>query len=253
MNNKISKIKNDIQDKNSPAWIKLCEYIDKVAKENSDEFSPQEVIGSELYSQIHTLPETISKLKNVTKINLYGSKLKRIPPEIGEMESLEYFDLYTSYDLHWLPFEITNCKNLKDSRISTRALFGNYKNRMRFPSLTHNPVRYDNSILRCSICKKKITNEETNQLWITLKVGTDILPLLINSCSKKCEEKLPEPPKGYNQISHKGGNSLKQPSYEEWESEHLIKMTVEEIKHQEQNYDGNTSKILKLITKIWER
>jgi hypothetical protein len=136
MNTRISKIENNVQDRNSVAWKKLCDYVDKVAIENRDEFSPVEELGKELFAQIHTLPETISKLKNVTKVWLYGSKLKRIPPEIGEMEALEYFDPYTSYDLHWFPYEITKCKNLKDSRVSTRALYGNWKNRMGFPQLT---------------------------------------------------------------------------------------------------------------------
>ena len=92
MIDRISKIENDVQDRSSVAWKKLCEYVDKVATKNSDEFSPVEELGQELFSQIHTLPETISKLNKVKKVWLYGSKLKRIPPEIGEMEALEYLD-----------------------------------------------------------------------------------------------------------------------------------------------------------------
>ena len=106
----------------------------------------------------------IPTLKKVKKIWLYGSNLKRIPAEIGEMEALEYFDPYTSYQLHWFPYEITQCKNLKDSRVSTRALYGNRKNRMGFPRLTHNPVRYSGDSLKCSVCSKIINYEQTNQL-----------------------------------------------------------------------------------------
>lgn len=65
MNNRISAIKNDIQDRNSLAWKKLCDYIDKVALEGRDEFSPLEELGPELFSQINTLPESISTLKKV--------------------------------------------------------------------------------------------------------------------------------------------------------------------------------------------
>lgn len=162
MNKKISQIENDVQDRNSVAWKKLCDYVDKVAAENIDEFSPLEELGQELFSQIHTLPETISKLKNVKKVWLYGSKLKRIPPEIGTMEALEYFDTYTSYDLHWFPYEITKCKNLKESRVSTRALYGNWKNRMGFPSLNQNPVRFLGDTVNCCVCNKPITYEQTN-------------------------------------------------------------------------------------------
>ena len=77
MNKRISRIDNDVQDRNCMAWKKLCEYVDIVDRENRDEFSPLEFLGEELYSQIHTLPETIFKLKNVRKMWLYGSKLKK--------------------------------------------------------------------------------------------------------------------------------------------------------------------------------
>jgi len=225
MNNLISSIKNDVQDRNSLAWKKLCDYVEKVAAEGTDEFSPLEALGAELFAQIYTLPETISKLKQVKKVWLYGSKLQRIPPEIGEMEALEYFDPYTSYNLHWFPYEITNCKNLKDSRVSTRALYGNKKNRMGFPCLIRNPVRYASDTLKCSICKKDIPYELTNQLWISLWVGTDVLPLLVNLCSKECEENLPTAPQEYIPFAHKGGSELiQQPTEDQlWEERMRLK------------------------------
>ncbi|SHF73501.1 hypothetical protein SAMN05444377_11742 [Flavobacterium fontis] len=265
MNKRISKIENDVQDRNSVAWKKLCAYVDKVAAENRDEFSPVEELGQELFAQIHTLPETISKLTKVKKVWLYGSKLKRIPPEIGQMEALEYFDPYTSYDLHWFPYEITKCKNLKDSRVSTRALYGNWKNRMGFPRLTHNPVRYSGDTVNCSVCGKTMTYEQTNQLWISLNVGTDVLPLLTNLCSKECERKLPTPPKDYVQFAHKGGADLEQPldederfelemkSYDDSQSETTIVTTQNDIN--DTPFDKPTDRkefpLLKLIRKIW--
>lgn len=261
-NNRISKIPNNIQDRNSMAWKKLCDYIDQIVENGTDEFIPREELGDELFAQIYILPESISKLKKVKKIGLYGSQLKRIPPEIGEMESLEYFDPYTSYDLHWFPYEITKCKNLKDSRISTRALYGNYKNRMGFPNLLHNPVKYEGEIVKCSVCGKEMTYEETNQLWITLKVGTDIVPLLANLCSKECEKKLPTPPENYIQYPHKGGTDLVQPPDEDelWEME-MAKQEEEDKNLTTNEETGNTDnkiklsdlKPLKLIRKIWEK
>lgn len=267
MNKRISKIENDVQDRNSVAWKKLCDYVDKVAAESRDEFSPAEELGQELFAQIHTLPETISKLTKVKKVWLYGSKLKRIPPEIGQMEALEYFDPYTSYDLHWFPYEITNCKNLKNSRVSTRALYGNWKNRMGFPRLTHNPVRYSGNTVNCSVCGKTMTYEQTNQLWISLKVGRDVLPLLTNLCSTECEHKLPTPPKDYVQLAHKGGADLEQPldederfelemkSYSDSQRETTIDIT--QTDKNETPFDNPTDRnkfpLLKLITKIWKR
>ena len=227
MNSRISKIENQVQDRNSLAWKKLCEYIDRIAEEDCDEFSPLEYLGPDLFYQIHTLPETISKLKKVKKVWLYGSRLKRIPPEIGQMEALEYLDVYTSYDLHWFPYEIVNCKNLKDSRVSIRVLFGNYRNRMGFPRLIYNPIRYSGEFIACSVCKKKFVYSDINQMWISLLIGTDVLPLLINLCSVECEAKLPQPPKGYVQLPHKGCADLKQPTYGEWEEANFIKLNLE--------------------------
>ncbi len=245
----ITKIKEDRQNRDSEAWKKLCEYIDQLAENGGEEFSPAEALGSELFSQIYTLPETIAKLKKVKKVWLYGSQLTSIPPEIGEMESLEYFDPYTSYNLMWFPYEITECKNLKDSRVSTRALYGNFKNRKPFPSLIHNPVRYKGNTVRCSICKKEMTYDETNQLWITLWVGTDDLPLLANLCSKECEDKLPPPEEGYIEHPHKGGPEQKIPDY--FEKRKPIRIDVPPVDTDKKTSDKLP--ILKVIKKIWEK
>jgi hypothetical protein len=269
MNTRIFEIGNDVQNRDSVAWKKLCAYVDKVATEGYDEFSPLEELGQELFSQIHTLPETISKLKKVKKVWLYGSKLKRIPPEIGEMAALEYFDPYASYDLRWFPYEITKCKNIKDSRVSTRALYGNFKNRMDFPSLTHNPVRYLGETVSCSVCNKTITYEQTNQVWVSLWVGTDVLPLLANACSMECQSKLPIPPENNIQFPHKGGTDIVQPLDEnklfelkmqekENENEQIKNVAViKQADNSETSLDSPTKKkefpMLKLIRKIWER
>ncbi len=263
VNQYISKIENDVQDRNSLAWKRLCDYVDQLAESGEEEFSPRDVLGVELFSTIFTLPESISKLDKVRKVWLYGSNLKRIPPAIGSMKSLEYFDAYTSYDLHWLPYEIINCTKLISSRISTRALYGNYKNRMGFPRLDRNPIKYDCDALECSICKKQIANDDANQLWISLRVGTDVLPLLINLCSKQCEEGLPRPPENYVQFAHKGGSSLQQPPDENdlWEIEELAREKNDAkqfdvaipIDHTDANNLDKKFEPLKLIKKIWEK
>lgn len=256
MGERISRIKNDEQDRTSEAWLKLCAYIDALAESGGDEFEPRTVIGGELFAQIYTLPESISKLKKVKKIWLYGSNLKRIPPEIGAMESLEYFDVYTSYDLRWFPYELTHCKKLKDSRVSTRAVFGNYKNRKPFPDLTHNPVRYTADILHCSVCKKEITYSETNQLWIMLRVATDVLPLLVNLCSQECESQLPAPPPHYVPTPHKGGAKLEQSKMSE--RDYTISVGTKVILDSSTENKPNDSPLkdiplLKVIRKIWEK
>ena len=250
----ISKIPNDVQDKNSKAWGLLCEYIDKLAENGGDEFSPREALGNELFSEIYTLPPSIKQLKKVTKVWLYGSNLKRIPPEIGEMEALEYFDPYTSYNLNWFPYEITRCKKLADSRVSTRALYGNYKHRTPFPSLHKNPVIYENNEYQCGQCKKIVSANQNDQFWITLRVGTDYLPLLVNICSDTCKNALPKPDEGYIEYPHKGGSRQEQPKLDEMEYYALRaksrKKAVEPAP--KPPLDGKLS-LLKVIHKIWEK
>jgi hypothetical protein len=206
-----------IQDKNSLAWNRLCDYIDLLAENELEVFEPRKALGDIIYSQICTLPRSISKLKKVKKMDLYRSSLFIIPPEIGEMESLETIDPYMSDNLKWFPYELVRCKNLNDSRISTRMIFGNEKNRKPFPDLNRITFKYDTKYVRCSICEKIISYEETNQLWITLRLGTDYMPLLANLCSYECQMKLKEPAYGFNKYPHKGGEKLIQPTLDQYE------------------------------------
>lgn len=204
-----TKIKKDNQDRNSTAWYMLCAYIDQLEKEESEEFFPAKYL-KELYHEIRTLPESIGRLKKIKKMHLYGSSLVSIPPEIGDMTALEVFTPYTSENLCWFPYEITRCKNLKESTVSTRVLYGNKKNRKLFPDLTDNPVTYHSLSIKCSICNKEIGQHETHQYWISLWVGTDVLPLLVNLCSFECSLQLPKGAEGYLPYAHKGGSSSRE-------------------------------------------
>jgi len=249
------KIKEDRQDRDSPAWKKICEYIKIVAEEQREEFAPYEFLGPELYAQLYTLPESIATLKSVKKMWLYGSNLKRLPPEIGQMTALEEFDPYTSYDLRWFPYEITHCKHLKVSRVSTRALFGNSKNRKPFPDLKENPARHFGDKVCCSICKKELTYDQVNQFWISLYVATDVLPLLANICSEECKQQLPAPPVGYIPYAHQGGSDIKQSGLNnilrEWQS---AQAKAYEQQHPAPDVTKNEEITLyKVIRKSWEK
>lgn len=202
---------SEMQDTNCDAWKMLNDLIDTAAAGNAEEFSPGLEMPPELWSQIITLPPSISKLKSVRKLYIYGSYLVRIPPEIGEMENLEQLDPYTSYRLHWLPYEVTRCRNLKRSRFSTRTLYGNYKFRHPFPQL-HPGAPSPNALsINCSVCGKTLSPESTIQAWISLRVATDVLPLLLNACSNECIRQLPPPAFGYVDHPHSGGPQLSQP------------------------------------------
>ncbi len=195
-----TKIKADRQNRNCDAWHHLLDVIDKIACTNQELFDPRREIGDEHWEQIFILPETISILRKVKKLNLYGSNLLRIPPEIGQMESLEEFIPYTSYGLRWFPYEIIHCKRLVDSTVSTRALFGNSKNKKTFPDLSGNPVDYFGGIKFCSVCNKNILDKNYKQYWVSKLVGTDVLPLLANVCSNSCLNSLSGPHKGGHYI-----------------------------------------------------
>jgi len=199
----------EVQDTDSEAWKTLEAYIAKVREEGSDELNPRAGIGSKKWEQIITLPKSIGTLKSVKVLSLYGSHLVRIPPEIGDMTNLEEFDPYTSRCLHWFPYEITRCKHLTRSRVSTRCLYGNYKYRAPFPRLQQiSPVL---APATCSVCGRPFAQEQIRQAWISMRVATDVLPLLVHACSENCIENLPKPAFGYVQRPHYGAKDLEQP------------------------------------------
>jgi hypothetical protein len=197
------------QDTTLAGWRLLLELVDEAVHDRRTVFAPKKELGPELWSQVLTLPASIAGLKHVEKLDLYGSNLLRLPPEIGEMESLTHFVPYTSYGLHWFPYEITRCKALRSSTVSTRALYGNYKYRQPFPSLAQ--VVAELVPKRCGVCDGPIDPESAEQVWISLGVAADVLPLLVNACSIGCVENLPPAAQGYVQGPHKGGLSVRQP------------------------------------------
>jgi hypothetical protein len=205
-------LRPDRQDRSGEAWEKLLALIDQAAEEGWTEFAPGRMMPRDLWAQIKVLPNEIGKLTQVTHLFLYGSKLERIPPHIGQMTALKEFTPYTSYGLHWFPYEITRCKNLVESTVSTRALYGNYKNRPHFPDLTNsfNKVEYFDHTPTCSVCNQGSKNGEYHQVWVSLYVGTDTLPLLANVCSDACLKALPTPPDSYIETPHQGGTHQKQ-------------------------------------------
>jgi hypothetical protein len=203
------KLHTEQQDTTCAAWARLLELIDEAAKDQREEFSPGPEMTPEQWTQILTLPPSIAKLKAVKHLILYGSSLVRIPPEIGEMSSLEEFTPYTSYRLHWFPYEITRCRKLKRSTVSTRAIYGNYKYRPPFPRL---PQLHDVYMpTRCSVCDSPFGDSAPLQYWVSLGVAADVLPLLVHACSRECLSKIPAPPKKYVQTPHQGGLELSQP------------------------------------------
>ena len=197
------------QDTTLPVWNDLLQLIEDAAGDRREVFAPRRELGADRWAEVVTLPTSIALLKNVRKLDLYRSSLLVIPPEIGAMERLEEFVPYNSYGLHWFPYEITRCKFLRSSTVSTRALYGNYKYRPPFPSLE--PIAREFISPSCSVCATGLSGREPTQVWISLRVATDVLPLLVNACSAACLKMLPVPAAGYVQCAHTGGPHVAQP------------------------------------------
>lgn len=215
----------EVQDTGCDGWKRLVDLIEAAAADGREEFAPGLEIPRTEWRRVVTLPTSIANLKAVRRLVLYGSWLVRIPPEIGDMESLERFEPYTSHCLHWFPYEITRCRRLGHSVVSTRSLYGNFKYRPPFPGLqpgrasaagldlSHlDPALWGaDAAAKCSVCCSALTSAGFHQAWISARVGTDVLPLLVNACSTECIAKVPPGAAGYLRTPHGGGSAVLQP------------------------------------------
>ena len=188
----------------SAAWRALLVLIDKCADDRRSSFAPGLELEPDLWRQITILPASISKLTSVQHLSLYGNHLSSVPPEIGDMTALTRFEPYTSDRLHWFPYEITRCAALVDSTVSTRALYGNRKTFAAFPQL---PANIPTGCVpnTCSVCRGAFGSDGPIQCWYSMRVATDILPLLVHACSASCVDALPKPPEPDVNYPHFGG------------------------------------------------
>ncbi|MEN3534228.1 hypothetical protein AAH991_03860 [Microbispora sp. ZYX-F-249] len=213
------------QDIASSGWQHLLELVEEAAADGREVFRPIVELSPAERRQVITLPPTIAKLVEVEHLVLYGSNLLRIPPEIGAMTNLQEFSPYMSHRLHWFPYELTRCRQVKASTVSTRSLYGNSKLRPPFPPLRPgrasirdldltglDPEVWGTDMIKaCSVCDRPIAEAGLYQVWISLRVGTDTLPLLANACSLDCIDALPAPSDGYVPTPHTGGVGIIQP------------------------------------------
>jgi hypothetical protein len=191
------------------AWSRVLDLIERSKKSGVEVLDLGRDLDPADYSKLRTLPPEIGKLTKLKKLVIYGSNISYLPREIGGCESLVEFTPYTSYRLHWFPFEITRCSNLKKSCVSTRAIYGNRKLRTPFPDLSRTAWDWGNQ--ECSICGQR---GDVTQYWISKVVATDVLPMLVSVCSDACLSKVGVGADGYLPTPHKGGLGLGQPKAE---------------------------------------
>jgi hypothetical protein len=206
----VPRLHVDTQDFSAPGWSKSLDLVRATAADGAEVFEPSAQVRWEEWMKVVTLPEEVSKLNAVRQVRLYGSHLRRLPPQIGQMSALQELDIYTSYSLHWLPYEVLRCSRLTQSRMSTRALYGNRKTRLPFPKLSR-PVE----LLippTCSVCNRPFGPVAPDPYWVTLRVATDVVPLLLHSCSHDCTLSVPTAPANYFERPHKGGPGVGMPA-----------------------------------------
>lgn len=111
-------------------------------------------------------------------------------------------------------------RNLKSSTVSTRLIFGNFKYRPAFPALRQGPLPPGSpdpglwgpdSVTSCSVCDGPVTEWGVRQAWLSARVATDVLPLLVNACSDACVAELPPGAEGHVRVPHSGGLGVVQP------------------------------------------
>jgi hypothetical protein len=197
----------ELQDTSAPGWLALLSLVND--SRSVSVLEPSATMPAGQLSDVITLPAEVQFLTAVTHLRLYGSHLRRLPPEIGRLSALSDLDIYTSYSLHWLPYEVSRCTSLRDTRMSTRALYGNIKTRLPFPRLS-GPLR-PLQPQTCSVCDKQFGERGAMPVWTTQRIGTDIAPLLAHSCSSQCTARIPDAPKGYYVRPHKGGGGVGMP------------------------------------------
>jgi hypothetical protein len=197
------------QDESVAGWRQLTKLVEELARSEAEHLAPGKHIAWEDWQHVITLPREVATLTRLREFHAYGSNLRRLPPEIGRIPFLRKLDIYTSYALHWLPYEIVRCEHLYWSAMSTRTLYGNKKTRLPFPRLT-GPV----DVLlpeTCSVCDRSFEGRAPQVCWTTQRIGTDDVPLLIHGCSKSCIDSVPSAPPGYVARPHKGGSEVQLP------------------------------------------
>lgn len=208
------------QDTSAPGWLHLLALIDEAAADGREVFKPLVEMSPEERRQVITMPPSIGTLTAVKHLVVYRSNLVRLPAQIGAMASLQVFEPYTSHRLHWFPYELTRCKNLKESTVSTRSVFGNFNYRPPFPVLRQGPLPSGDldprlwgadAISSCSVCDSPFTERGIRQVWLSARVATDVLPLLVNACSDACIGALPQGAERHVRLPHSGGRDVLQP------------------------------------------
>ncbi len=109
-----------------------------------------------------------------------------LPTSIAKLKHVKKFTLYGS-SLVRIPPEIGEMTNLEEFS----------------PYTSYRPKT-------CSKCNGEFADLPI-QRWTSLRMGSDIVPLLVHACSEKCIDSIRDAPDNYVTRPHSGGLTLKQP------------------------------------------
>lgn len=199
---------HDTPSSSDRAWAIAMEILHDAARNGVKELNLGAVMDRQDFMALHTLPDLIGELKDLEKLVLYGSNMSYLPRALAGCINLRFLEPYTSYRLHWLPYELHRCRQLVSSTMSTRALYGNVKFRPPFPDLTGNPWNWPTGGPRCSICDRE--GERLDQYWVSQRIATDVVPLLVSVCGPECLSRVGHGAEGHVPVAHRGGPDIAQ-------------------------------------------
>jgi len=70
-------------------------------------------------------------------------------------------------------------------------------------------VLYQSNLVR--LPNSPFTERGIRQVWLSARVATDVLPLLVNACSDACARALPQGAEHHVRVPHSGGRDVVQP------------------------------------------
>jgi hypothetical protein len=79
--------------------------------------------------------------------------------------------------------------------VSTWNIYGNFEYGIPLPQLPAE-IPSGSTPEQCSVCNSPLPRSGALQIWSSLRVATDVLPLPVHSCSEECIRALPTPSEG---------------------------------------------------------
>jgi len=165
-----------------------------------------------------TFPSFVWKMRSLLRLECYSTLIEAVSPDIGKLTRLSYFSVYTSYGIHFLPYEITRTCCEK-THISIRSLYGG-RRRLALPRLPAFPadmaplfelalrrvalartLQIDSlpaelkeklkHLIECSVCSEPFSADRIFAVWAVFSI--DFVPLLARCCSRTCVDAISLP------------------------------------------------------------